>query len=369
MRVHDTSRPTTSTLRLAGSLVAVALLAAGGLADTGRHAIERGETLAGIAREHGTTVATLAGANAIGNPNLIVAGRTLVIPETSHTVTAGETLAGIARRYSTTVGALASTNHLANANLIRIGQRLTIPTGGGSSSAGRTHVVRAGESLAGIARSFGVTTSALAAANGILDTNRIYVGTRLFVDAPAAAAPVGAVTGSYTVRSGDTLASIARRFGSTVSSIASANGIRDPNLVRVGAVLQVPGGSVRCPLPGATYFNDWGFPRSGGRFHEGNDLFAPRGTPVPAPMSGTVAYVTGSLAGLEFKLTGDDGTLFIGSHLDRAGKTGRVSAGDTIGYVGDSGNAKGGRTQLHFEIHPNGGAAVNPYPTVVAACG
>ncbi len=114
--------------------------------------------------------------------------------------------------------------------------------------------------------------------------------------------------------------------------------------------------------------NDWGFPRTGGRFHEGNDLFAPRGTPFIAPVSGTVVRKVGKIGGNQVKLMGDNGVGYYGTHLDRFGKSGRVAAGEAIGYVGNTGNARGTATHLHFEIHPGGGAAVNPYPTIARVC-
>jgi murein DD-endopeptidase MepM/ murein hydrolase activator NlpD len=171
------------------------------------------------------------------------------------------------------------------------------------------------------------------------------------------------------VRPGETLSSIAAGANTTVAAIVDANGISNPNLIGIGAVLKVPGGSgILCPVPGAKFSNDFGMPRSGGRWHEGNDLFVPKGTPVQAPVSGTVEYLTGELSGLQFRLVTPGGTYFVGSHLSKAGESGSVSAGDIIGYVGNTGNAAGGPAHLHFEIHPNGGPAVNPYPTVVAAC-
>ncbi len=111
--------------------------------------------------------------------------------------------------------------------------------------------------------------------------------------------------------------------------------------------------------------NDWGFPRSGGRFHEGNDLFARRGTPAVATVSGTVVQTDGKLGGNQVKLLGDDGVGYYYTHLDSFGAEGRVSAGTVIGYVGTTGNAAGGPPHVHFEIHPGGGAAVNPYPRLV----
>jgi murein DD-endopeptidase MepM/ murein hydrolase activator NlpD len=97
-------------------------------------------------------------------------------------------------------------------------------------------------------------------------------------------------------------------------------------------------------------------------------MMAKRGTPVVAPVSGTVSQNVGSISGNQFRLVGSDGTLYVGAHLDKFGKSGKVKAGAVIGYVGDTGDAKGGPTHLHFEIHPAGGSAVNPYLTLVAAC-
>ena len=132
----------------------------------------------------------------------------------------------------------------------------------------------------------------------------------------------------------------------------------------MNAKSKVPSSGWICPLPDAHYINDWGFPRSGGRFHEGNDLFSPRGTVVRAPVSGVVSYLTGSIGGLQFRLEGDDGNNYFGSHLSAIGKQGRVAAGDGIGEVGNSGNAAGTSPHLHFEIHPGRGGAANPYPTL-----
>ncbi len=115
-----------------------------------------------------------------------------------------------------------------------------------------------------------------------------------------------------------------------------------------------------------SFSNDWHAPRTG-HLHQGNDVFAAMGTPCVACVSGTVNLGEGKNAGLYVRLVGDDGNVFYYMHLQRYGATGHVTAGTVIGYVGDTGNALGGPPHLHFEIHPGGGAATNPYPILLAA--
>lgn len=135
-----------------------------------------------------------------------------------------------------------------------------------------------------------------------------------------------------------------------------------------------PGGVIAsgdwvCPVQGPHAFsNDWGQPRSGGRRHQGNDILAKAGTPVVANVSGVVNRHTSSLGGLSYYLRGSDGVTYYGAHLSAYAAQGSVSAGTVIGYVGTSGNASGGPPHLHFEMHPGGGGAVNPYFTLSKYC-
>ncbi len=125
--------------------------------------------------------------------------------------------------------------------------------------------------------------------------------------------------------------------------------------------------AIVCPMPGSAYGDSWGAPRSGGRRHEGVDMLAPTGTPIYAVVGGMVSFRQNRLGGNAVSLAGDNGNRYYYAHLSRyEGESRRVSQGDVIGYNGDTGNATG-VPHLHFEVHPGGGLAVNPTPSVRAA--
>jgi murein DD-endopeptidase MepM/ murein hydrolase activator NlpD len=128
-----------------------------------------------------------------------------------------------------------------------------------------------------------------------------------------------------------------------------------------------------CPQQETMWFrNDWGNPRSGGRTHKGTDIFGPRGKQVYAVVGGSLRTRTGGLGGTALWLYGNDGHAYYYAHLTSWAdgvRTGtRVSQGQVIGYVGNTGNARGGAHHTHFEIHPGGGAAINPYWTLAQIC-
>ncbi len=162
----------------------------------------------------------------------------------THRVEWGDTLYSLARRYGTTVDAIVAANGLANENFIRVGQELKIrqgdqgttpPTGGT-----RTYVVQPGDTLYGIALRFGTTVAAIAQANGIVNPAFIRDGTRLTIPTGTSGTP--SQSGSiYVVQPGDTLSSIAARFGTTYWAIAMANNLPNANFIRAGQTLIIPG--------------------------------------------------------------------------------------------------------------------------------
>lgn len=145
---------------------------------------------------------------------------------------------------------------------------------------------------------------------------------------------------------------------------------------RRGQEVGAAGGQVGeglCPVTGPVRFTDtWGAPRSGGRRHQGVDIFAPEGTPVVAVADGRVEHYNNSLGGLSYQLDADDGTSYYGTHLSGYANegAGHVAAGTVIGYVGRTGNAATTPPHLHWEIHPGGrnNPAINPTPTADSLC-
>lgn len=132
----------------------------------------------------------------------------------------------------------------------------------------------------------------------------------------------------------------------------------------------VGNGEWMCPVQGPRAFSDdFGQPRSGGRSHQGNDILSPRGTPVVAPVAGSASQRDNGLGGHAFYLNGIDGNTYYGAHLDSySDNYGNVPQGTVLGWVGNSGDAAGGPTHLHLEIHPGGGGAIDPYPTLEQYC-
>ena len=174
--------------------------------------------------------------------------------ETVHVVQWGETLSMIASRYGVTMEAIMVINGLSNPDQIYAGQRLIIPTpdgpgGPGSIGRGGRHVVAAGETLTSIAFRYGTTADALAAANGLSNGDWIYVGQVLNVPDGSAPAPAGGgCASSYRVQAGDTLSGIAWQYGFTVNALMQANGLYS-DFIYEGQRLCMPTGGMAGPGP------------------------------------------------------------------------------------------------------------------------
>lgn len=127
-----------------------------------------------------------------------------------------------------------------------------------------------------------------------------------------------------------------------------------------------------CPVGAAHSFTDtWGAPRSGGRRHQGTDVFAPLGAPAYAVVDGVIDKTgDGGLGGITLWLRAADGDRYYYAHNSRnlVGVGDRVRAGQVIALVGTSGNAETTPAHIHFQAHPGGGQAANPYPWLAAIC-
>jgi len=198
-------------------------------------------------------------------------GESATASEVVYIVKSGDTLSIIASRYGLTVTELMSLNGLTNPNWIYVGQRIVVQAASAPAEPEPTptptptpaptpapeptpaepvvYVVQSGDTLLAIARKFGVTTAQIIEANNISNPNRISVGQRLVIPTGEVATVVTTpepepepepVVVTYTVRSGDTLWGIARKFGVSSSALAELNGINNANYIRVGQVLEIP---------------------------------------------------------------------------------------------------------------------------------
>lgn len=174
--------------------------AAPGSGQTSNYTVVAGDTLLSIATRFGTTTEALAQLNGLPDPNALTLGQKLLIPgagattgasqgtgaattggSTSYTVQRGDTVGTIARRFGTTVQEIVRLNNLTNPNNISVGQKLTVPSSGGAVAAptrgqGKTYVIQRGDTLLSIARRFGLTVKQLQDANNISNPDRIYPG-------------------------------------------------------------------------------------------------------------------------------------------------------------------------------------------------
>ncbi len=226
-----------------------------------RYRVRRGDTLKEIASRHDTTIRALMEVNKIRSKNRIYVGQRLKVPigrevpmPSVYVVKRGDRLEDIARDYGTTVKALMELNAIRSKDRILVGQRLKLtPDLPAQKTPAKpsVYVVKRGDRLEDIARDYGTTVKALMEINVIRSKDRILVGQRLKLtpDLPAQKTP--AKPPIYVVKRGDRLEDIARDYGTTVTVLMQANGIRTRNRILIGQRLKVPAGvpHERCAKP------------------------------------------------------------------------------------------------------------------------
>lgn len=154
-----------------------------------------------------------------------------------YVVRTGDTLWGLAARFGTTVEAIKARNGLTS-DVIYADQKLYIPGSDPGSGQTITHIVQPGENLYRIALKYGTTSAAIAAANNIVNPNMIYAGQKLIIS--TGTTPPGTGTRYHVVQPGESLWSIALKYGTTPWKIAAANGISNIHYIYAGQTLRIP---------------------------------------------------------------------------------------------------------------------------------
>jgi LysM repeat protein len=258
------------------------------------HIVSAGQSLSSIAKAHGTTVSVIAGMNKLNARTPIYPGDKLRVPRgkpkpqlKTHTLKKGETLSHLAVFYGVSVKALAEQNGLSEKQRLRSGQTLEIPAGASKSKdaneahtppvESRSHTVRSGETLSGIAHRYGLSTDELARENGLGPKALVRVGQKLRVPAAKGPAPgepssaPHALKGpapaastekanpekpsaekanpeklrSHTVKKGDTLIGIAHKYGVRVDDLVRLNSLSQKKPLQLGQKLVIPGAGAR----------------------------------------------------------------------------------------------------------------------------
>lgn len=245
-----------AVVRAVANYIGVPYTAPGG-STSNVYVVQRGDSLYSIANKFGVTVNELKSANNLTS-NLLSIGQTLIIPRTTpeetppgdyvvYTVQSGDTLYKIANQYGVSVNEIIEFNQLPT-TVLSVNQQLLIPTGGGTPSTPGTNVtytVKAGDSLWKIANQYGVTVDELITANNLTNTT-LQIGDVLIIpgrieepETPVEPTPPTTNVIEYVVKSGDSLYSIAKKYGVTARELQEYNNLPS-TLLSIGQVLLIP---------------------------------------------------------------------------------------------------------------------------------
>lgn len=311
----------------------------------------------------------------------------------------GDTLWKVSTKFKTTIPKLKQWNRL-KADKIQVGQVLIVSPGAPQSTAkpanvhietdqsSITYTVKSGDSLFSIAKARNTTVDAIRTLNK-LNTNSIKKGQQLLIPSQTGFLPPSStqLATIHKVQSGDTLWIIANKYGVSVVEIKYLNGL-NTDVLYIGQELKITEGAIPPPKTPAfladavfplakesyTPFGDtWGASRQFGRTrtHEGTDIIAPKGTAVYSATGGTIVnFGWSQLGGWRISVKSPEGYHLYYAHLSKyapgVGIGKKLSKGQVIGYVGDSGYGPEGTTgkfvsHLHFGLYDSKWKAINPY--------
>lgn len=332
----------------------------------------------------------------LSSPSASAAGFSCSSGVAAYGVRSGDGWYAIADRAEVSVRALLDANGASIDDDLILGDRLCLPGGANvTAMCDSTASVRSGDGWSAIASRAGVSLSSLLALNGGDQGRILHPGETVCVPAGATADTKPASARSpgrdYTVTSGDSWFRIAERAGTSMRALLDVNDATADDPLFPGHEIRLPAGATSpssgggssggsgwvsleaLPTQGPCWYSDsWGHPRSGGRRHVGTDVFTVGGEYVYAVADGALTSrkwsQPGNISGNAWRLTANDGTAYFYAHLSDfapdLGVGSRVRAGQIIGWVGRTGNTV--VDHLHFEIRPDGGSPVNPYPILRA---
>ncbi|MCK4224885.1 MAG: LysM peptidoglycan-binding domain-containing protein [candidate division Zixibacteria bacterium] len=224
------------------------------------HKVRKGQTLSHLSHRYGVPISAIMELNGLTNKHRLSIGQRLIIPSNkriaeksaskvsskkgkkersgsyAYTVKKGDTLSKLALKFNTTPGEIKRVNGLKNPHRISLGQKLRIPeTNLSSGGLFKEHIVKRGENLSYLAKKYGISVSAIMAANHLTSKHILKIGQRLLIPASS-----DVTLRTYIVKKGDTVSDLALRFGSNTGEIKKLNGLTNPHSIKKGQKLKIP---------------------------------------------------------------------------------------------------------------------------------